>query len=92
MPETQLISTWEELSKCESDTHVIEVDLRYGNGWVRPKDRSIRYEEYFKNDCYLSTHTFYGSNYQQSTKILQACGFNVQLKNWDGKTEPFANE
>lgn len=82
MTDPKLISTWEELKDCKSNTHIIEVDLRYGSGWVRPKDKSIKHEEQYKNRCYLSTHTFYGSSYQRSTKILQECGFNIQLKNW----------
>lgn len=77
-----LINKWEELLPIESETHILEIDLRYGSGWIRPRDRSIKYEEYFMNDCYLSTHTFYESNYQRSTEILQQCGFNVQLKSW----------
>ena len=34
-------------------------------------------------DVYLSTHTFYGNNYMESTNILQACGFDVEIDNWD---------
>lgn len=82
MTEPTLISSWSELKECESDTHVIDVDIHGGSGWIRPKDKSIKYEEQYKNKCYLSTHTFYGSTYQRSTKILQDCGFNIQLKSW----------
>lgn len=82
MSEPKLVSTWEELTGCKSDTHVLVIDLDGGSGWVRPKDKSIQHEEHYKNDCYLSTHTFYGSSYQRSTKILQECGFHIQLKSW----------
>ena len=34
-------------------------------------------------DVYLSTHTFYGSNYKRSTKLLKACGFDVEIDNCD---------
>ncbi|QJI52376.1 hypothetical protein [Psychrobacillus phage Perkons] len=87
MNELVFISTWEELRKCKSDTHIIEFD-RY-SGWINPKDESVKYEEHFMRGYYLSTHTFYGLNYQSSTEILQKCGFNVQLKNWDGETKPY---
>ena len=34
-------------------------------------------------DVYLPTHTFYGNNYIYSTKLLKACGFDVEIDNWD---------
>ena len=40
--------------------------------------RNIRHQ-----DVYLSTHTFYGLEYKHSTKILHACGFDVEIDNWD---------
>lgn len=81
MSEPKLISSWEELKECTSETHILEIDLRYCCGWVKPKVKSSD-EDYFENNVYLSTHTFYGSQYQKSTEILQRFGFNVQLKNW----------
>lgn len=42
-------------------------------------------KEYFKHHVYLSTHTFYGSNYKYSTKVLQEHGFNIEIDNWDKK-------
>lgn len=80
--ETKLIKTWSELKSIESDTHIIEVD-EY-SGWIRPKNENK--ENYWKDNHYLGTHTFYGHNYTYSTRILQECGFNVQLENWDGET------
>lgn len=75
------IESWEELSKEKSPTHILKINLDGCNGWIEPKEPKDEnsYEGYY----YLSTHTFYGSQYKQSTKILQSCGFNVKLANWD---------
>lgn len=57
---------------------------------VRSKDGSkniILSKDCSTNFLYLSTHTFYGNNYQHSTKMLQQCGFDVQLANWDADDE-----
>ena len=86
-----LIKDWDELSKIpnESDTHILEVDTHMGSGWLKAKERkeydsNIEYLDQVKNlDVYLSTHTFYGSTYEFSTKVLKACGFDVELENWD---------
>lgn len=81
--EPKMISTWAELKDCESETHILDIDLDMCSGWIRPKNSHEDQLNYFKNNHYLSTHTFYGSSYQQSTKVLQDFGFNVQLANWD---------
>lgn len=86
MAAPKFIESWIELKECESETHDLEIDLYYGNGWIHPKDEKIRYDEPVKNGYYLSTHTFYGLNHKRSTEVLQICGFNVVLKNWDEKT------
>jgi hypothetical protein len=70
----KLVKTWDELAECISETHVLDIDIHGCSGWIRGKDDDIHY---------LSTHTFYGSTYEYSTKLLQSCGFNVQLANWD---------
>jgi hypothetical protein len=75
----ELIKNWDELKDCKSDTHTLEVDDCCG--WIRRKVDDGR--GYFENNHYLSTHTFYGSCYESSTKLLQKCGFNVRLENWD---------
>lgn len=67
------VENWEELEQCTSQTHEIKLDLEIGCGWIR-KDG--------ENKFYLSTHTFYESNYKASSKILQECGFDVQLSSW----------
>lgn len=71
-----LIKSWSELSQCQSDTHYLEIDVEMESGWIRSKTDS-------DDEVYLSTHTFYGSNYLGSSKILQSKGFYVQLDNWD---------
>jgi len=82
----KVISSWEELSKEKSKTHYLEIDVDDCNGWIHPKVES---DDYYKDRHYLSTHTFYGSQYQESTKVLQSCGFDVILANWDAGTQEF---
>lgn len=87
----KLIKDWKELSEIpnESATHILEVDVEGCNAMLYAKDprpykkklsfmRQIQYM-----DVYLSTHTFYGDQYKRSTKILHACGFDVEIDNWD---------
>jgi len=86
-----LIKDWEELSKIpnESSTHILEVDVNRCCGWLKAKnpkpytDRLSYMRQAHHLDHYLSTHTFYGPNYTQSTKILRVCGFDVEIDNWD---------
>lgn len=86
-----LIKNWEELSKIpnESATHILEVNVEGGNAWLwskfpLPNKRKLSFMRQIKHkDVYLSTHSFYGSSYKSSTKILKACGFDVELDNWD---------
>ena len=70
------IKTWAELAQLpESPTHRLEINVDGGNGWIHKKG-----EETFPR--YLSTHTFYGTRYQHSTRLIRRCGFNVALANW----------
>lgn len=75
----RLISDWSELAQVpDSPTHRLEIDVENCNGWIHAKNAdpdSLR--------RYLSTHTFYGTNYKHSTRLLRRCGFNVKLANWD---------
>ena len=74
---TKLISSWEELAEVpDSDTHVLKIGDC--NGWILRKGKP---EDDFGH--YLSTHTFYGSEYRRSTALLQSCGFDVEIDNWD---------
>ena len=72
------IANWIELAEVpDSKTHRLEIIPEEGSGWVRPINDS--------NDTgqYLSTHTFYGKTHKYSTKLLQGCGFDIVLANWD---------
>ena len=83
----KLIKTWRDLHNCKSPTHYIEPSSffsdrhRYIGGHVYAKDKTLREKE--KYPYYLSTHTFYGSEHEKSTKELQKRGFNVIIDNWD---------
>lgn len=87
---SQLIRDWEELSKIqkESSTHILTVSTKNCNGHLyakeaKPYDANKDFLEQAKHlDHYLTTHTFYESQYQKSTKLLQACGFDVVLESW----------
>jgi len=50
------------------------------NGWVITKKKP-KSKKFSDRKIYLRTHTFYEGNYQESTRILQACGFDVELTN-----------
>lgn len=73
-----LIKDWAELAKVpDSKTHFLEIDVDGCNGWIKSKENKEELGHY------LSTHTFYGSNYQRSTYVLRRFGFNVPIDNWD---------
>ena len=76
----KLIKTWEELVGLESDEYRLEIDVEHCYGYIIRKSTNENVE-------YLSTHTFYGGTYKYYTYQLQKCGFDIQLENWDGKTE-----
>lgn len=86
-----LIRNWDELSNIpnESKTHILKVDTERCCGWIQSKDpkpmkKHLSFMRQIKHmDVYLSTHTFYGTQYKQSTKMLKACGFDVEIDNWD---------
>lgn len=79
----KLISRWEDLVGLESKDYYLDIELDNGCGYIVPKVQTE--DNWFHT--YLSTHTFYGLNYKDSTILLQEHGFNVQLENWDGETE-----
>jgi len=87
----KFIKDWQELSEIpnESKTHILEIDVEGCNGWLKAKDpkpynKKLSYMRQIHHmDVYLSTHTFYGSQYNHSSKVLRSCGFDVQLDNWD---------
>ena len=75
-----LIKDWDELNGyCKnnpSKTHNFEYDDCCG--WLEIINN--KEDEW---GIYMSTHTFYGATYQNSTEDLQKCGFNVVIDNWD---------
>lgn len=82
MNEPKSIANWKELAKVpESDTHYL--DIGDYNGWVVTK--SPKSDKFSDRKKYLSTHTFYGLNHENSTKLLQSCGFNIVIDNWDAE-------
>lgn len=71
------IHGWPELAEVEdSPTHSLDIDVKGCNGWIISKETG-------EHEYYLSTHTFYGSKYRYSTALLERCGFNVEITNWD---------
>ncbi len=77
---TVLVRNWSELAKIpDSETHRLEID-EY-NGWVITKEPVS--DKFSDRKKYLSTHTFYGGKHEYSTKLLQSCGFDVEIDNWD---------
>lgn len=74
----RFIRHWADLAQVpESKAYRLEIDVEDCNGWIKDKSRPNALGHY------LSTHTFYGSNHVRSTRLLQRCGFNVVLANWD---------
>lgn len=67
----QRISSWEELQSCTSDTHTLFINLHEQSGWLQSKKEEERY--------YLSSHSFYPSQINGVSQLLQKCGFSVYL-------------
>lgn len=96
-PTATFIKNWDELREWakehgESNSHKLIIEDH--NGWIKykGKDKYNPKKVWSRNipvtSHYLSTHTFYGKgSYINSTWILQKCGFNVILDNWDAKEE-----
>lgn len=83
----KLIESWDDMRELNtSDTHEVKVDVH--SGWVEYRKDILKDREGLgplNQSCgqYLSTHTFYGMTYKESTKYLQHAGFNVEVANWD---------
>lgn len=86
---TKLIKNWEELSKVPpNEKYKIVVDEKMCSGWIRPVIDTIETEKnHYDHNVYLSTHTFYGNQYKESTRILQKFGFDIEIDNWDKEEE-----
>jgi hypothetical protein len=96
---TKLIKNWEELALVPAnDKYRIVVAREMCSGWIIPiwdepgdgdEDficycRELGHDrDYYDKHVYLSTHTFYGSQHEYYTKVLQEHGFDIELDNWD---------
>ena len=74
--ENKLIKNWNDLVGLENEKYILEINADMGCGWIRDKSD-------YSGVAYLSTHTFYGSKYKFSTKLLNSYGFNVEIDNRD---------
>lgn len=81
----KLIKNWQVLAKVPTtNKYKIVLDEDMCSGWIEPiKETKETEDNYFEHHAYLSTHTFYGSQYKYSTKLLQKFGFDVEIDNWD---------
>lgn len=80
----KLIKGWKDLVGLESENYKLDIDVESCSGHIVPKvETEETQENYFEHHRYLSTHTFYGSQYEESTKELQKFGFDVEIDNWD---------
>ena len=87
-----IIKSWDELSKLPPSKYY-RIVVNDCCGWIVPitdeptkdsfKCNCNDDSSYYDNHIYLSTHTFYGSQYKYSTKVLQEHGFDVEIDNWD---------
>lgn len=74
----RFIRDWSELAQVQpTPTHFLKIDVEGCNGWIKRRDGNEVLGRY------LSTHTFYGTNYLANTLLLRRYGFNVTLANWD---------
>ena len=81
----KLIKGWEDLVGLETEDYYLDIDLEMCNGHIETKEHAKTNDDYCYT--YLSTHTFYGLNYKDSTIEIQEHGVEDQLENWDGETE-----
>ncbi len=81
------IKNWEELAKLPAnEKYKIVMNGDGCSGHIVPVDDNVELKMGI-NWIYLTSHTFYGPNYEESTKLLNKFGFNVQLDNWDKEKE-----
>ncbi len=74
---SKVIKDWNDLVGLESEDYILDIDTVIGCGKIVPKEES---EDTIYH--YLSTHTFYESNYKGYEKLLRSCGFNITLESW----------
>lgn len=102
MDNVKVIKTWNELSKLINDKYKVIVEDCCGwivpicdeydendpyNSFICNCPDEIKNGNFYAHHVYLSTHTFYGSNYKYSTEILKEYGFDVEIDNWDKKVK-----
>lgn len=81
---SKLIKDWYDLIGLESENYKLTIDIATYSGWIVPKvETPETRKNYYDHHMYLSTHTFYGSQYKASTEILRKFGFDVEIDNWD---------
>ena len=90
----KLIKNWKELSQVPPNNKY-KIIVNDCCGWIVPicdmpnradficNCEETKENDYYENHRYLSTHTFYGKNYKESTKLLQEKGFDIEIDNWD---------
>ena len=78
----KFIKDWNDLVGLESEHYILEIDVDGGSGWIVPKIKTNEAEDFMRSH-YLSTHTFYGGSCKGYEKLLQKCGFDVELNDWD---------
>ena len=81
------IKNWEELAKLPAnEKYKIVMNGDGCSGHIVPVDDNVELKMGI-NWIYLTSHTFYGPNYEESTKLLNKFGFNVQLDKLDKEKE-----
>lgn len=82
-----------------NDKYRIIVDEELCSGWIVPVwDESdmngyddficnckpgMTAKHYCDKHVYLGTHTFYRTQHEYSTRVLQEHGFDIEIDNWD---------
>ena len=95
----KLIKTWEELSQVPANDKyriivndgcgwIVPVTDKPGDDELEDficngDTKNMSFGDFHTHHVYLSTHTFYGSRYEYSTRFLQDHGFDIEIDNWD---------
>lgn len=69
----KVVQNWEELAKCTSESHTLDIDLEMESGWIMKGNENV---------AYLSTHSFYESTCKSTEALLNQYGFNVKIVSW----------
>lgn len=71
----KIIKDWKDLCGLENENYKLDIDLHFGGGWLRPKNKD-------ESPIYLTTHSFYEEKAKYISKLLQSHGFDVELESW----------